>query len=118
MGHSRSILARVTSKDLVNLAAHPLADSVNSTGYGQHADYVFGWKGTALQTAMDGGCFGATCMDLKTQEFPNANKCSVKDTVNEPIEGCKYLYYPARFMYHILMWPLGLDKLPGDGSGA
>ncbi|KAH8881886.1 hypothetical protein GQ53DRAFT_787795 [Thozetella sp. PMI_491] len=69
------------------------------TGYGQHADYVFGWKDDALQKAMDNGCFGATCTDLKVQSFTNANQCSVKDTVNEVIEG----------------W---INKLPGDGSGA
>ncbi|KAI0002626.1 hypothetical protein F4779DRAFT_631007 [Xylariaceae sp. FL0662B] len=71
----------------------------DSTGYGQHGDYVFGWKGDALQTLMDGACFGNVCEGVKTQEFTEANKCSVANTVDEITEG----------------W---LEKLPGDGSGA
>jgi len=59
-------------------------------GYGQHGDYVFGWKDDSLQKAMDANCFGATCTPLKTQSFTEANKCAVKDTVGENIEGCKY----------------------------
>ncbi|KAH8893583.1 hypothetical protein GQ53DRAFT_821519 [Thozetella sp. PMI_491] len=70
----------------------------DDSGYGQHADYVFGWRNDALQKGMDGGCFGATCTGLRTQSFKDANQCTVKDTVQEPIDG----------------W---LDKLPGDGSG-
>ncbi|KAK3688900.1 hypothetical protein B0T22DRAFT_426911 [Podospora appendiculata] len=71
----------------------------DNTGYGQHGDYVFGWKGDALQRAMDGSCFGAECGTLKVQAFAAANKCSVETRVNENTEG----------------W---FSKLPGDGSGA
>jgi hypothetical protein len=69
---------------------------MDDTGYGQHGDYVFGWKGTSLQQAMDGGCFGPSCAGLKTQAFTEANKCKVKDLVQEDIgtDGCKY---PASF---------------------
>jgi hypothetical protein len=67
------------------------------TGFGQHGDYVFGWKGDALQKAMDGACFGATCTGLKTQAMATANKCVVPKTVNEDTDG----------------W---LDKLPGTGN--
>ncbi|KAI2619834.1 hypothetical protein GGS26DRAFT_320916 [Hypomontagnella submonticulosa] len=71
----------------------------DSTGYGQHGDYVFGWKDDALQRLMDGACFGNTCEGVRTQDFAEANKCSVPNTVDEITEG----------------W---LEKLPGDGSGA
>ncbi|KAK6858208.1 hypothetical protein PG995_005907 [Apiospora arundinis] len=59
----------------------------DSTGYGQHGDYVFGWKGSALQDAVDAGCFGATCSKLKTQTFAAANKCAVPKEVKEDVEG-------------------------------
>jgi hypothetical protein len=60
-----------------------------STGYGQHGDYVFGWKDNSLQHAMDNHCFGPTCNGLTTQGFDKANQCTVKKTVREDTEGCK-----------------------------
>ncbi|KAH8900242.1 hypothetical protein GQ53DRAFT_869639 [Thozetella sp. PMI_491] len=58
------------------------------TGLGQHADYVFGWKGDALQKAMDtSGCMGASCASLKTQTIDQAKKCSVKKEVHEDLDG-------------------------------
>jgi len=70
----------------------------DTTGYGQHGDYVFGWKGTALQKAMDGGCFGPNCAGLKNQAMADANKCSVAQVVKENDEG----------------W---IKSLPGEGGG-
>ena len=58
-----------------------------STGYGQHADYVFGWKGNALQKAMDARCYGYDCTQLKTQTNTVANECSMKAIVDEQIDG-------------------------------
>ncbi|KAK4109152.1 hypothetical protein N656DRAFT_359337 [Canariomyces notabilis] len=57
------------------------------TGYGQHGDYVFGWKDDSLQHAMDNNCFGPTCRGLTTQGFDKANKCQVKTVVREDTEG-------------------------------
>jgi hypothetical protein len=60
------------------------------TGYGQHADYVFGWKGDALQRAMENSkCVGAACPELKTQSFSAANTCQVKDSIGENVDGCR-----------------------------
>ncbi|KAI0099009.1 hypothetical protein GGR51DRAFT_576420 [Nemania sp. FL0031] len=59
----------------------------DNTGYGQHGDYMFGWQGQSLQNAMDASCFGATCKALKTQTFEEANKCAVRNVVQEDVEG-------------------------------
>ncbi|KAF2201229.1 hypothetical protein GQ43DRAFT_480893 [Delitschia confertaspora ATCC 74209] len=59
----------------------------DSTGFGQHGDYVFGWKGDVLQKSIEGSCFGATCSTLKTQSFAEANKCAVQNSVKEDVEG-------------------------------
>jgi hypothetical protein len=60
----------------------------DNTGLGQHADYVFGWKGDALQKAMDtSGCMGAKCGPLQTQGLSAAQACSVRTLVHENHEG-------------------------------
>lgn len=62
----------------------------DNTGYGQHGDYVFGWKGDALQRAMDdNGCFSATCGNQKSQDIASATKCQIKKTVKEEVDGCE-----------------------------
>ncbi|KAI1344662.1 hypothetical protein F5Y15DRAFT_421829 [Xylariaceae sp. FL0016] len=58
----------------------------DTTGYGNHGDYVFGWKGDALQTAMDSNC-NINCPQLKSQTIQQGNQCSVKPTVSEQIDG-------------------------------
>ncbi|KAI2610082.1 uncharacterized protein GGS25DRAFT_244854 [Hypoxylon fragiforme] len=60
----------------------------DNTGYGQHADYVFGWKDDSLQKAMDtSGCMGARCATLQTQNINTARECSVKKVVSEDEDG-------------------------------
>ncbi|KAK0671589.1 hypothetical protein QBC41DRAFT_385671 [Cercophora samala] len=72
----------------------------DKTGYGQHGDYVFGWKGDALQRAMDAnGCFSATCGNQKSQDIATANRCQIQKTVREDVDG----------------W---FDKLPGSPMAA
>jgi hypothetical protein len=59
-------------------------------GYGTHADYLFGWKGDALQKAMDSSCMFQACENskpLKSQNVAAMNKCQVKDLVGEPLDG-------------------------------
>jgi hypothetical protein len=61
------------------------------TGYGTHADYLFGWKGDALQKAMDKSeCFYDGCGSIKKQPMATANKCTVKDMVGEKTDGCTF----------------------------
>jgi hypothetical protein len=64
----------------------------DTTGYGQHGDYVFGWKGDSLQRALDSSCLGARCADLKVQSVEEAGRCKVPVRVEEDFEGCKCLY--------------------------
>ncbi|KAM7219809.1 protein of unknown function (DUF1996) domain containing protein [Rhypophila decipiens] len=59
----------------------------DTTGYGQHGDYVFGWKGDSLQQAMDNACFATNCRQLKSQTFAKANQCVVKNAVKENNDG-------------------------------
>ncbi|RYC63226.1 hypothetical protein CHU98_g2999 [Xylaria longipes] len=58
----------------------------DKTGYGNHGDYVFGWKGNALQTAMDTNC-NINCPQLQSQTIQQGNQCSVKAIVDESIDG-------------------------------
>jgi hypothetical protein len=57
-------------------------------GYGTHGDYMFGWKGDALQKAMDSTSLVSN--NLKTQSVAEANKCTIKNTVNDDLDGCKF----------------------------
>ncbi|KAF6750595.1 hypothetical protein DFP72DRAFT_511799 [Ephemerocybe angulata] len=61
------------------------------TGVGQHADYVFGWKGDSLQRAMD-NCkdqFGypEECHELTLQTDEEMNQCRKQAQVPEVVEG-------------------------------
>jgi len=58
----------------------------DATGYANHADYVFGWKGDALQKLMDTPCV-VNCPTAKTQSNAAMNKCTQKAIVNENIDG-------------------------------
>lgn len=56
---------------------------------------MFGWKGDALQRAMDdNGCFSATCGKQKSQDISAAKKCTIKKTVQEDVDGCKFTNDP------------------------
>ena len=70
----------------------------DDTGYGQHGDYVFGWKDNSLQHAMDSGCYLRNCSLLTEQPPKIKNLCNVPATVDEDIEG----------------W---METLPGGGMG-
>ncbi|KAF2256930.1 hypothetical protein BU26DRAFT_32151 [Trematosphaeria pertusa] len=60
----------------------------DNTGYGQHADYVFGWQDDELQKGMDAtNCMGAKCKDMKNQAIAPAKQCQVKTAVKEDHDG-------------------------------
>ncbi|KAF2648543.1 hypothetical protein K491DRAFT_684613 [Lophiostoma macrostomum CBS 122681] len=56
----------------------------DGTGYGNHGDYVFGWKDDALQKIMDEECY-VNCTSMKTQSMEKMNSCSVPNKVHEDI---------------------------------
>ncbi len=61
-----------------------------STGHGQHGDYLFGWKGDALQRGMDAlgknGCSNDVCSTaLKIQSGKDAIACTKSTQVNENV---------------------------------
>lgn len=57
----------------------------DTTGYGQHGDYMFGWEGDSLQRAMDQQC-NVFCGTLKSQDVNTANRCTIPRRVNEQID--------------------------------
>jgi hypothetical protein len=57
----------------------------DTTGYGQHGDYVFGWEGDSLQRAMDDNC-NVACPTLRSQDVNTANQCTISRSVDEEID--------------------------------
>lgn len=52
---------------------------------------MFGWKGDALQRAMDKSeCFYDGCGSITKQAMSVANQCTVEDMVGEETDGCKF----------------------------
>lgn len=69
-------------------SSSPVSDGYGSLGFGQHADYVFGWQGTTLQDAMDGGCYLRNCSKLTSQSVATKNKCVVEPSVKDDLNAC------------------------------
>jgi hypothetical protein len=65
---------------------------INRHGFSQHGDYVFGWKDDSLQRAMNARCTGDACSVLAMQTTEEAMKCTIPRTVDENIDGCKFMY--------------------------
>ncbi|CAI4215854.1 unnamed protein product [Parascedosporium putredinis] len=58
----------------------------DDVGYGSHGDYIFGWKGDALQRAMDDVECGNLVCGLPQQGILEANKCMQDRMVTEDID--------------------------------
>jgi hypothetical protein len=79
---------------------------LSSTGAGQHADYVFGWKDNSLQLALDSptrDCTAASCKALTTQPYSEANKCVQQAEVDEDADGCKSWHFLFSFLKQYMM---------------
>ena len=64
-----------------------------TSGYGTHADYMFGWQGDSLQRAMNKSeCFYDGCGSIKKQTMDVANRCTVPDMVGEETDGCEFFF--------------------------
>ncbi|KAK0642111.1 hypothetical protein B0T16DRAFT_394277 [Cercophora newfieldiana] len=59
----------------------------DGTGYSQHADYVFGWRGDSLKVGMEAGCAGADCPGMATQGMGPADGCAVGELAGESYDG-------------------------------
>lgn len=59
----------------------------DTTGFGQHGDYVFGWENDSLQRAMDNACYLRNCTQLTELDAAVKNKCQVPVTVDEDVDG-------------------------------
>ncbi|KXX73376.1 hypothetical protein MMYC01_210012 [Madurella mycetomatis] len=61
----------------------------DSSGHGQHGDYLFGWKDDSLQRGMDNlgknGCTLEVCNALKIQSGEDAIACTIPSRVNENV---------------------------------
>lgn len=81
---------------------------------------ILGWKGNALQTALDERCAGDACKGMKTQSAADANKCMLQGQqkhIQEDVEGCKcyaQLIKPSSFVSITLTRLSGLPSLPGN----
>ncbi|KAK0750781.1 hypothetical protein B0T18DRAFT_425536 [Schizothecium vesticola] len=62
----------------------------DDTGHGIHGDYLFGWKGDALQKAMDTKCANDNCKALERQSDAKAIACTKGQFAKEDI-GDKWL---------------------------
>lgn len=62
----------------------------DTSGYGNHGDYLFGWKDDSLQKIMDEECY-VGCSSMRTQTIEQMNACSIKNKVIEEIgdDDCK-----------------------------
>jgi hypothetical protein len=64
--------------------------SGDTTGYSQHADYVFGWRDDSLQVGMEAGCSAADCPGMAVQTVQQAAQCTLPELVGEHYDGCKF----------------------------
>ncbi len=82
-------------------APNPFVWSFEGNSYGTHADYMFGWRGDALQRAMDKSeCFYDGCGSIQKQNMAIANQCQVQEMVGEETDGCKVPWLPTTLYIH------------------
>jgi hypothetical protein len=114
MAVSHSFSRLETSKPPMSRSARSnLSLTVSRTGFGQHGDYVFGWQGDSLQTAMDGGCYLRNCTQLTSHAPKVKNQCNVPVTVDEDADGCEFRP-PSSCELDLADRLTGMSNLPGN----
>ena len=59
------------------------------TGFGNHADYMFGWRADSLQKAMDANCnLNRDCPNggIRAQQPAQHDACTKKQQAPEPVD--------------------------------
>lgn len=84
------------------------------TGYGHHADYLFGWKGDSLQRATDARCDFSGCTELKTQSFATESQCIQEQIAKDSLDGCKCCLNSTARNDINADRASGLETLPGN----
>jgi hypothetical protein len=77
---------------------------------------MFGWKGDALQRALDARCSNDQCSELERQSDEDAMKCAIPQTVVEDVDGenCKLDNSSEIYMRSLAnQIESGLRTLPG-----
>jgi hypothetical protein len=91
-----------------------VTDFVNSTGYGAHGDYLFGWKEGALQRGMDAlgkGCGSEDCTSaLKIQAGKDAIACTKSQQAKENVGSDTCKFDPFRYRVSQLIVTQGLKS--------
>ena len=88
------------------------------TGFGQHADYVFGWEGDSLQRAVDvctgGDGIPTNCPELTVQDTDSMNACKQPAYVPEIVEGQCNISCPTSLPSDLTMNSApDIERLPG-----
>ena len=80
---SKNEIGADTARTAITFSVSPRSDENSS-----EANASIGWKDDSLQRVMDSPCY-VNCPVLKEQTIEEANKCSVKNNIDEDIDGCE-----------------------------
>jgi hypothetical protein len=102
VGNSRLCIALAMRESIsfFIFSSRMVTDFVNSTGYGAHGDYLFGWKDDALQRGMNAlgnGCGSEDCTSaLKIQAGKDAIACTKAQQAKENVGSDTCTFHPFR----------------------